>query len=103
MVTGYFDVLRAAHTCELAEARRRGRAETLLAVVLPRAGEVLPQKARAEMVAALRVVDYVLTARAEDVESLAAALRPADIARLEQADDRRAKQLIDHVHRRQAC
>ena len=55
IVTGTFDVLRAAHACELEEARTG--AARLLVVVLPRAGELLPQRARAEMVAALRIVD----------------------------------------------
>ena len=62
IVTGTFDVLRAEHARELEEARMGTGVAVLLVIVLPRAGEVLPQRARAELVAALRVVDYVVPA-----------------------------------------
>jgi glycerol-3-phosphate cytidylyltransferase-like family protein len=71
--------------------------------VLPLAGEMVPQAARAEMAAAFRVVDYVLLAENEDRESLAAALQPVAIVGLEEAEVRRTRQLIEHVHRLQSC
>ena len=103
LVTGYFDILRAEHARDLAEARERTGAQSVLAMVLPLAGEMLPQAARAEMVAALRVVDYVFIADSEDPESLAGSLQPVETLRLEGADARRTRQLIEHVHRRQSC
>ncbi len=97
IATGYFDVLRA----EDARALSRVRHHPLLVVVLPLANELVSQRARAELVAALRVVDYVVTASDGDVERLIERLRPVELVRLEAADARLAKQLKEHVHRRQ--
>jgi len=103
LATGHFDVLRAEHARDLLQARERTGAGSLLVVVLPLASEIVPQAARAEMVAALRMVDYVLPAESDDWESLAGALQPVETVRLEEADARRTRQLIEHVHRRQSC
>jgi glycerol-3-phosphate cytidylyltransferase-like family protein len=97
LVTGYFDVLRVGDASELAAVRHH----PLLVVVLPLANEILPQRARAELVAALRVVDYVVTAVYGDVERLKDRLRPVEFVRLEVAEASRAKQLMEHVDRRQ--
>lgn len=99
LVTGHFDILRAEHARALNEARERTGAQSVLVVVLPLAAEIVPQAARAEMVAALRVVDYVLPAENDDWESVAGALQPVEVVRLEEADARRTRQLIEHVHR----
>ena len=96
IATGYFDVLLAEDARELARVRHH----PLLAAVLPLAGEILSQRARAEMVAALRVVDYVVTADDNDVERLVTGLRPVEFVRLEVAAASRARQLMEHVHRR---
>ena len=98
MATGFFDVLRAEHIRELRAIRDGG---ALLVVVLPLAGEILGQRSRAELVAGLRMVDYVVAADHGDVDALIDALKPVRLARLEVADARRARQLTDHVHRRQ--
>ena len=97
IATGYFDVLRAEDARELGGVRHH----PLLVVVLPLANEILSLPARAEMVAALRVVDYVVTADYDDVERLVTGLRPVELVRLEAAETRRASQLMEHVHRRQ--
>jgi glycerol-3-phosphate cytidylyltransferase-like family protein len=97
IATGYFDVLRAEDARELGRVRHH----PLLVVVLPLANEILSLSARAEMVAALRVVDYVVTADDGDVERLVSELQPVEFVRLEAADAHRASQLIEHVHRRQ--
>jgi bifunctional ADP-heptose synthase (sugar kinase/adenylyltransferase) len=98
VATGFFDVLRAEHIREL-RAIREGR--VLLVVVLPLAGALLDQTSRAELVAGLRMVDYVVAADHGDVDTLIDSLKPIQLARLEVADARRARQLIEHVHRRQ--
>jgi bifunctional ADP-heptose synthase (sugar kinase/adenylyltransferase) len=100
VVTGFFDVLRAEQIHEL-RAAREGAAGPLLAIVLPRAGELLEQRARAEMAAALRMVDYVVAADEAGAECLIASLQPAAVLRMEDADARRAAQLIEHVRQRQ--
>jgi bifunctional ADP-heptose synthase (sugar kinase/adenylyltransferase) len=99
--TGYFDVLEAAHARELEDARR-GAGECLL-VALPVAppDPVLGARGRAEMAAALAMVDYVVIAEnGPALEALLAALEPDAIVRLEPADELRMRRLIEHVHRR---
>ena len=102
-VTARFDVLRAAMVSELAAARRRTGANSLLAVVRPLPDELAPLAARAEMAAALRVVDYVFIAENGDLSSLPASLQPLEIVSLEEADAARIRQLIAHVHSRQSA
>ncbi len=101
MVAGLFDILRVAHTRDLADLRRTS-ASALMAVVLPGPAAMLGQRARAELVAALRMIDYVVAAADADLDPIAAALQPAALVRLEDADRRRLQQLIAHVHSRQA-
>jgi glycerol-3-phosphate cytidylyltransferase-like family protein len=101
MVTGYFDVLRAAHIRDLDQLRRRTGSAKLLVIVLPAPGAILEQRARAELVAALRVIDYVVIADDADAARLADFLKPVEIVRLEAADSRRARELKEYVHRRQ--
>ncbi len=88
IVTGYFDVVLAADVRELAALRR-----PIAAIVLPLEGELLPQRARAELAAALRIIDYVALASEGNV--------PAQSIHLEADQLRRARELKEHVRRRQ--
>jgi hypothetical protein len=105
VVSGTFDVVLAEDARELAEIRARHPGRPLLVVVLPLAAPLLPERARAELVAALRMVDYVVTApdaaNAAATDALLAALEPAHLVRLEGAQAERKRQLMEHVHRRQ--
>lgn len=101
VVTGYFDVLRAEHARELEAIRLRSGARTLLALVLPFSGEVFDIHARARMVAALRVVDYVLVADELKAEALLEALRPQAVIHLEADDTRRNREIAERIRRRQ--
>jgi hypothetical protein len=96
VVTGTFDVVRAEDARELEAIGR-----PLAVVVLPLDGELLSQRARAELAAGLRMVDYVLIADDSHPESLLALLRPARVVRLEAVHAARKRQLMEHVHRRQ--
>jgi hypothetical protein len=96
VVTGTFDVIRAADIRDFAAL-----AHPVVAIVLPLAGELLPQRARGELAAALRMVDYVLITNDGHPESLLAALHPAAVVRLEAIHAERKRQLMEHVHRRQ--
>jgi bifunctional ADP-heptose synthase (sugar kinase/adenylyltransferase) len=96
VVTGTFDVIRAEDVRDLA-----GLARPVVVVVLPLTGEVLPQRARAELAAGLRMVDYVLITDDGHPEALLAALQPAQLVRLEAVHAQRKRQLMEHVHRRQ--
>lgn len=102
VVTGYFDVLLAEHARELGRLRENIGNSTLLAVVLTPEDPILSERARAEMAAALRVIDYVVTAEPGGREALLAALKVEKVAAFEPADERRSRQLVEHVHRRQA-
>jgi hypothetical protein len=102
VVTGAFDPLLADDARELAEIRASHPDGPLLVVVLPIPGELLPGRARAELVAALRMVDYVVSAPDVATDSLLASLEPAHLVRLEGAQAVRKRQLMDHVHRRQS-
>jgi glycerol-3-phosphate cytidylyltransferase-like family protein len=102
LAAGLFDILRTDHARQLAELRERTSAGALMAVVLPDPEAVLTQPARAELVAALRVIDYVVAATHADFDRLAATLEPAAVLRLEDADRARLQLLIAHVHSRQA-
>jgi len=101
VVTGYFDVLRAEHARELENIRRRSGCRTLLALVLPFPGEVFDIRARARMVAALRVVDYVLVADAREPDALLEALRPQTAIRMEADDVRRNGEIAERIRRGQ--
>jgi hypothetical protein len=101
VVTGTFDVMMAADAKELLEIRGRHPEEALCVVVLPLAGALLPQRARAELAAALRVVDYVVIADDPAPEAMLAALKPARILRLEGVHELRKRQLTEHVQSRQ--
>lgn len=96
LAAGYFDVLRADHIHELEQALR-----PILAAVLSHSEELFPATARAEMVAALRVIDYVVTADHEELDELIERLHPAAVLRLEAADLRRARRLKEDAKRSQ--
>jgi hypothetical protein len=100
VVTGAFDPVLAEDARELAEVRASHPDRPLLVVVLPLPGDLLPPRARAELVAALRMIDYVVTADDTDPDSLLALLEPALLVRLEEAQAVRKRQLMEHVHRR---
>ena len=88
-VSGYFDPLLAGHAARLNELKRPGAPLVVLIASAP--DSILASRARAELVAGLRAVDYV-------VES-PAGLTP-DV-RLEPEDTARLEKLIGHVHARQ--
>lgn len=99
-VSGVFDVLLAAHARALAEVRNHTGAGALMVVLLPAPDGLLADRARAELVAALSMVDYVIIANENHTEEV---LRRLDadvtIARQDQ-DEQVERQLIEHVQRR---
>jgi len=87
VVGGYFDPLVAWHAGRLGELKR-GATSLLVVVGAPR-HPILPARARAELVASLRVVDYVTDA---DVTPQ---------IRLDEEDAACFQSLVEHVHARQ--
>jgi bifunctional ADP-heptose synthase (sugar kinase/adenylyltransferase) len=98
IVTGYFDVLLAGHVrrlCEIADGSGK-----LFVAVLDPPRPVLDARARAELVAALAVVDYVVPADKEAALDLLSHFTAGEIVQEESADLERARQLTEHVQRR---
>ena len=101
LVTGYFDVLRQEDVRELtAAAAPEPGAPRLLVAVLPLEGALLAQQSRAELVAGLRVVDYVIAASENEAEDLIQAIQPRRVVRLEAGHARLAQELRERIHRR---
>ena len=101
LVTGYFDILLPAHIRDLENARGDNNASKLLVAVLPQSGEWMSQGARAEVAAGLRVIDYVVIAGSGDLEGLIESLRPSRVVRLEEVDERRARQFSQQARGRE--
>jgi hypothetical protein len=99
VATGRFDVLRMEAARALSTARERTGARSLLVALRPLADELAPLDARAEMAAALRMVDYVFVAANGDWPGSVTSLQPIEIVDLEDADAERIRQLIEHVRR----
>lgn len=87
LVTGFFDPLLAAHARRLEEIARAGG--TLFVAVQDPARPLLSAQARAELVAGLRVVDYVI---------LGGTVAADAVFHEEAADQRRTQELAQHVH-----
>jgi bifunctional ADP-heptose synthase (sugar kinase/adenylyltransferase) len=101
IVTGWFDPLLASHARRLAEIRAASTGR-LMAVVTEPEKPVLTSRARAELVAGLRVIDYVVVSDGGCAEPFLAAVRALAVFREEQGDARRQQEFIEHVYRRQA-
>jgi hypothetical protein len=99
-VAGYFDVLRAEHVRKLHELKETAGGRALAAIVLPCADALLPQQARAELAAGLRIIDYVVLWDARETP-LAEALRPVEVIDFGPDDLRIAHKLREHVRHRQ--
>ena len=99
IASGTFEILRAEHARELESLRARVPGAALLVAVLDVPGVPIGAPIRAEMAAALRVVDYVVIAESEELARLIDSLDPVAVARLEAADQARWKALKEHVRR----
>ncbi len=98
IVTGYFDVIVAEHVRRLREIKN-GSA-MLVVVVLDPPEALLAARARAELVAALAVVDYVVPADEQAARELLSHFTASEIVREESDDLLRARRLSEHVKSR---
>ncbi|MDQ6666278.1 MAG: hypothetical protein M3Z23_18010 [Acidobacteriota bacterium] len=96
-VTGYFDVLLASHIQALRDAANGSG--KLFALVANPPNPLLTQSARAELAAAVALIDYVIPIPGERAELLNR-FEPAEISHLEAGDLARTRELIEHVKRR---
>jgi bifunctional ADP-heptose synthase (sugar kinase/adenylyltransferase) len=98
IVTGYFDVIVAEHVRRL-RAIKNGSA-MLVVVVLDPPEALLAARARAELVAALALVDYVVPADEQAAKELLSHFTASEIVREESDDLLRARRLSEHVKSR---
>jgi bifunctional ADP-heptose synthase (sugar kinase/adenylyltransferase) len=100
VVTGHFDVLLAADVRELGRVRNSLPDAIVLVALSTPPRPVLDARARAEMVAALAMIDYVVNLDDGQIESLVAAFPRERVFRLETAHEQRMRELIQHVRKR---
>ncbi len=97
LIVGCFDVLQASTIGRLTSmARPEAR---LFAIVLHDPAAVLSLQARAELAAALRVIDYVIPLQNDPAE-LIAAIAPRELFRENDNHREAASRLIAHVRSR---
>jgi bifunctional ADP-heptose synthase (sugar kinase/adenylyltransferase) len=98
IVTGYFDVIVAEHVRRLREIKNGSG--VLVVVILDPPEALLAGRARAELVAGLAVVDYVVPADEQAAGELLSHFTASEIVREESADLLRARRLSEHVKSR---
>ena len=89
VVSGYFDPLLAGHARRLKEIGDR-----LVVAVRSLEDCLMPERARAEMVASLACVEFVIP------EDCLEAVSPENLVREDDSDLRRRTEFADHVRRR---
>ena len=94
LFAGDFDVLTPELVRRLRALDGQG---TLVAAVLDPVRPLLPTRARAELAAALSMIDYVLLPPGCGLDRVIAEIQPDEVIR----DDRDSQALIEYVHRRQ--
>lgn len=75
--------------------------DTLVVILTDPAEPLLTNRARAELAAALKAVDYVIPAQDNAVQDILARLAPDRVIREEEGDRHRAAALAAHVRERQ--
>jgi bifunctional ADP-heptose synthase (sugar kinase/adenylyltransferase) len=98
LICGHFDVLTADHIRRL---RELANGQPLMAAVLDSPKPLLSLRARAELAAALGMIDYVIPMAGDGFDRALEQIQPSEVVREEAADRHRVTALIEHVHRRQ--
>ncbi|MFN0166676.1 MAG: hypothetical protein ACKV22_09615, partial [Bryobacteraceae bacterium] len=96
-VAGPFDVLVAPYLRRLKEIRRLHPDATLLAVLTDPERPFLDLQARAELVAALADVDFVVLPDGGEWEKAVASVAPIAVYREQETQERERQALVDHV------
>jgi hypothetical protein len=102
LVTGYFDVLLSADIHDLRGVRDRFPDAPLVVALSTPPDPLMPLGASAEMVAALAMVDYVVSPGNKRLDSLLRAFPAGRTVRLEALQRLRMRELTEHVRRRQS-
>jgi bifunctional ADP-heptose synthase (sugar kinase/adenylyltransferase) len=98
IITGHFDPVHAEHARHL-RALRDGSCTVV--VLTDSDAPISPQRARAEVLAGLGSVDFVVTMNGASVDALLLQFPAAEVIRDEKADAARTRKLMEHVHRKQ--
>ncbi len=98
VLTGYFDPLLGDHARRLTEVKAGGG--TLFVAIQDPAGPLLPARARAELVAALGAVDWVILSDAGPADGWLESFPAETVLREERADARRTEEFVLHVRSR---
>lgn len=98
LVAGFFDPLTAGHARRIEEIAA-GAGLTGVVVMTP-ANAILPSRVRAELVAALAAVDFVV--ETESPEELAR-FSGTEVFRDDESEARLTRELIRHVQERQSA
>jgi bifunctional ADP-heptose synthase (sugar kinase/adenylyltransferase) len=100
IITGHFDPVHAAHARLLRELHDG----SCTVVVLTNSDQpISSQRARAEVLAGLSSVDWVIPTDGSDLESVLRLFPEAEVIRDEPADAQRTRNLMVHVRSRQAA
>ena len=94
LIIGYFDPLHAAHVRRMRQLCTPG--EQIVVAIANPPSPLLSSRARAELVAGLAWVNYVVLFDEQTVR----ALSPQTVADERQADDERTSDLLKHVSER---
>jgi glycerol-3-phosphate cytidylyltransferase-like family protein len=97
VVTGYFDVLQVAHVRHLAAVRKTTGDGVLMVVLIPGGGSLLSHRARAELVAGISMVDYVVIEAEGGLDEFLCCLSADEVVSRQAADDEQQRLLIEHV------
>jgi glycerol-3-phosphate cytidylyltransferase-like family protein len=98
VVVGLFDPVTVAHVRRLLELRERCGNVTVLLADPPE--PILPARARAEVLAALNAVDFVLLPQEHALSVVLQRTRKSLVFREENADQGRFETLVNHIHQR---
>jgi bifunctional ADP-heptose synthase (sugar kinase/adenylyltransferase) len=97
VVQGSFDVLLASHALALQKVRDGTPGAALMLVLTPPSVPLLSDCARAELAAALHMVDYVVIGGPEE---FGGRLSAAQWMSRQREDEELVRLLMEHVHRR---
>ena len=98
MIVGHFDPVLAGHARRMSSLADGSGA--LMAIVADPPRPILTALARAELVAALAAVDYVILPGDAPLEDILAKIEATEVVRAEAADQVLTRELIRHVQRR---
>jgi bifunctional ADP-heptose synthase (sugar kinase/adenylyltransferase) len=101
VIIGHFDPVLAGHARRVS-AFADGSA-AVMAILTDPPRPVLAARARAELVAALAAVNYVVLREDTPLDGLLAGLAPAEVLNAEDDDRKLTRNLIQHVQSRQSA